>query len=91
LIEKCPSGGDLHSIEEFLDSPVAKEQLRAIVVSEPFYAQELVGQAVDEFVQKIARVKISQSIRKASAEGDIEILNRLIKAKQDLELTSKGN
>ena len=89
LMEKFTLGGKLESIEEFLDSPVAKEQLRVISMSKPFYAGELVSQAVNEFEQKIARIKISRSIRKASAEGDMEMLNRLIKAKQDLELDSK--
>ncbi len=89
LMEKSPSGGDLHRIEGFLDSPVAKEQLRAIVVSEPFYVKELVNQAVSEFTKKIAKIKISQSISHAKAEGDMEMLNRLIKAKQDLDLNNR--
>jgi hypothetical protein len=89
LMEKSPSGGDLHRIEGFLDSPVAKEQLRAIVMSEPFYVKELVNQAVSEFTKKIAKIKISQSISHAKAEGDMEMLNRLIKAKQDLDLNNR--
>ena len=89
LMEKFTLGGKLDSIEEFLDSPAAKKELRKILMSNSFYAGESVSQAVNEFEQKIARVKISQSFRKASAEGDKEMLNRLIKAKQDLELGSK--
>jgi DNA primase len=91
LMEKFTPGGKLDSIEEFLDSPAAKEQLRVILMSKPFYTEELVSQAVNEFEQKIARVKISQSIKKASAEGDMEMLNRLIRTKQDLDLDSKSN
>jgi len=91
LMEESPSAAHVGRIEEFLDSPAARERLRATIVSRAFYAQELVSQAVDEFAQKIARVKISQSIRKAKAEGDIEMLNCLIKAKQGLSLTGKGN
>jgi len=89
LMEKLPAGGNPDRIEEFLESPVAKEQLRRLLMSKPIYTDESVSQAVNEFVQKIASVRISQSIRKASAEGDIEALNRLIKAKQDLDLPSK--
>jgi DNA primase len=88
VMEKFTLGGKLDSIEEFLDSPAAKEELRKILMSKPLY-KESVSQAVNEFEQKIARIKISRSIRKASAEGDMEMLNRLIKAKQDLELDSK--
>ena len=93
LMEKSPSGGDLdlNRIEESLDSPKAKEQLRRLLMSKPIYSDESVSQAVDEFVRKIARVKISQSFRKASAEGDIETLDRLIKAKQALDLPSREN
>jgi len=91
LMEKFHSGGNLDRIEEFLDSPVAKEQFRVSLMSKPFYANESVSQAVREFVKKIARLKISQSIRKASAEGDMEMLNRLIRAKQDLDSNSKRN
>jgi DNA primase len=93
LMEKSPSGGDLdlNRIEESLDSPKAKEQLRRLLMSKPIYSDESVSQAVDEFVRKIARVKISQSFRKASAEGDIETQNRLLKAKQALDLPSREN
>ena len=90
IMEKFPSEGNLDRIEEFLDSPVAKEQLRVSLMSQPFYSEESVSQAVSEFKKKIAEVKVSQSIRKASAEGDMEMLNRLIREKQDLDLNSKN-
>ena len=90
VMEKFPSEGNLDRIEEFLDSPVAKEQLRVSLMSQPFYSEESVSQAVSEFKKKIAEVKVSQSIRKASAEGDMEMLNRLIREKQDLDLNSKN-
>ncbi|MFB0520044.1 MAG: DNA primase [Desulfatiglandales bacterium] len=90
LMERFPSGGDLGRIEEFLVSPVAREQLRVILMSQPFYGKELVSQAVTEFAQKIAKIKISQSISHAKAEGDMEMLNRLLKAKQDLDVDKKG-
>jgi DNA primase len=91
LMERFPCGGDLDKIEEFLDSPIAREQLRAILMSKPFYGKELVNQAVSEFANKIAKSKISQSISHAKAEGDMETLNRLLKAKQGLDLESKSN
>jgi hypothetical protein len=90
LMERFPSGGDLGRIEEFLVSPVAREQLRVILMSQPFYGKELVNQAVSEFAKKIAKIKISQSISHAKAEGDMEMLNRLLKAKQDLDVDKKG-
>ena len=91
LMDRFPCGGDLDRIEEFLDSPIAREQLRAILMSKPFYGKELVNQAVSEFARKIATSKISQSISHAKAEGDMETLNRLLKAKQGLDLEGKSN
>lgn len=90
LMEKYPSRRTVNELEEFLDSPQAREQLRVAAVSKPFYSGESVVQAVSEFEKKIASVKISHSIKKASADGDIEMLNRLIREKQDLEFKSKG-
>jgi len=91
LMEQSPSGINLDRIEEFLDSPGAREQIRVILMSKPFYVKELVDQAVSEFSKKIAKIKISQSISHAKAEGDMEMLNRLVKARQDLDLSNKGN
>lgn len=89
LMEKFTLGGKLDSIEGFLDSPGAKKELRKILMSNSFYAGESVSQAVNEFEQKIAKNKISQSTSRAKAEGDMETRIRLIKAKQNLELDSK--
>ncbi|GAH55783.1 unnamed protein product, partial [marine sediment metagenome] len=61
LTEKSHSGEDLNGIEQTLDSAAAKEQLRRILISKPFYTEESVSQAVSEFCKKIASVKISQS------------------------------
>jgi len=90
IMEKFTSEGNLGRVEEFLDSPATKEQLRVILMSQPFYSEESVGQAVSEFEKKIAKVKISRSIRKASAEGDMEMVNRLIREKQDLDSNNKS-
>ena len=85
LMEKCDFEKDLDSLEEALDNPKEKELVRRTVLSGPFFSDESFGQAVKEFSKKIAGIKISQSIKQASAKGDIEMLNRLIRAKQDLE------
>ena len=90
IMEKCPSEVNLDRIEEFLDSPVAKKQLRVSLMSQPFFTDGSVDQAVGEFKKKIAKVRVSQSIRKASAEGDMEKVNRLIREKQDLDSGNKG-
>jgi DNA primase len=90
LMERIHSREDLDDLEGSLDGAAAKEAFRHVLLAEPFYTDESVGQAVHEFNRKIASIKISRSIKKASAEGDIEELNKLIRARQDLELESNS-
>jgi DNA primase len=90
LMKQFPLKGKLYEIEGFLDDPIAKEQLRVALISNP-YEKESVDQAVGEFVNKITKTKISQSIKQARAEGDIETINHLIKEKQGLDLSNKRN
>ena len=85
LMEHVQGGGDVQRIEGFLESAPAKQQLRVTMLSKPFYVEEMVESAVTEFGKKIAKIKISQSISHAKAAGDIEMLNRLIRAKHDLD------
>jgi DNA primase len=84
IMNKFDSNGNLDGIEDSLESAVAKEQLRVALLSPSFYSKESVDQAVEEFEKKIAKVKVSQSIREASAKGDMEMVNRMIRKKQDL-------
>ncbi len=85
LIEKFPFERSISEIEEFFDSPKAKDQLRSVLMSVPFYSEESVSQAVREFKKKIAMAKISQSIKKAKDEGDIGRLNCLIREREVLD------
>lgn len=85
LMERVQGGEDMDNVEGFLESAEAQQQLRVIMLSKPFYVEDMVESAVTEFGKKIAKLKISQSISHAKAAGDIEMLNRLIRAKQDLD------
>ena len=89
LMGKGAGDEGLDSIEKSLDSTTAREQLRVTMLSQSFYAEEMVEKAVGDFKKKIMKNKITQSISHAKAEGDIELLNRLIRAKQDLDLNNK--
>jgi DNA primase len=92
IMERSVAEENLGRVEEFLDSAVAKEKLRVMLMSQPFYStKESVDQAVEEFTYKIAMIKLSQSMRRAFSEGDMELFNRLMKAKQDLDLQSRNN
>ncbi|MFW6147010.1 MAG: DNA primase [Thermodesulfobacteriota bacterium] len=86
LMEHVTGDDDVANLEEFLKGDQPKQQLRTAMLSQPFYAEEMVESAVAEFQKKIAKSRISQSMSRAKAEGNIQMLNRLIKAKQDLEL-----
>jgi DNA primase len=90
LMERFSGEGDVNEIGDYLDSPVAREQLRVVLMSKPFCSKELVSQAVSELGKKIAKTKISLSISRAKTKGDMEMLNRLIKAKQDLDVTNNS-
>jgi len=89
-MEKFPCKGNLYEVEEFLDDPITREQLRVALISNP-YDKDTVDQAVGEFLNKISKMRISQSISRARAEGNIEAINHLIKEKQGLDLRNKRN
>ncbi len=80
LMKRVTNSGELKDIEECTDNPDAKARLRKALMSN-IYTKEEAGQAVKELQDKIYRKKLSLSIKKASAEGDLETLNRLIKEK----------
>jgi DNA primase len=90
FMEKFPCKGNLYEVEEFLDDPITREQLRVALISNP-YDKDTVDQAVGEFLNKISKMRISQSISRARAEGNIEAINHLIKEKQGLDLSNKRN
>lgn len=90
FMEKFPFKDNLYEMEGFLDDPISREQLRVALISNP-YDKGIVDQAVGEFLNKIAKTKISQSISRARAEGNIEAINHLIKEKQGLDLRNKRN
>ena len=84
LMEQFSSGKNLDKVEEFLDNDATKGEFRKISLLRPPYTQEFVGQAISEFIEKIARIKISESYKIASASGDLEALNNLIREKRTL-------
>jgi DNA primase len=85
LMERVQGSEDMDKVEAFLESAEAKQQLRAIMLSQPFYPEEMLERAVMEFGKKITKIKISRSFSHAKAAGDIQMLNRLIREKQDLD------
>jgi DNA primase len=71
------------SIEVILDQfdDQVQEHLREALLMPPFYSDQTVDMAVDEFEKKINQIKLSRSIRQARVRGDAERLVALTKIK----------
>jgi DNA primase len=82
MVRFYKSRGELRPAEvlEHLTDEGAKERFREAMLAPPIYPDEVVEQAVGEFKQNIRRHRISESISKARASGDIERLNQLLKS-----------
>jgi DNA primase len=85
LMEHVQCSEDMDSVEAFLESEQARQQLRVTMLAQPFYTEEMVESAVTEFRKKITKRTISRSMSRARAAGDIQMLSRLIRSKQDLD------
>ena len=68
-------------ILENLEEEPARERFREIMLSPPICPNEMVEQAINEFEDKIYKIKMSKSIKKARDRGDIKGLNQLLKLK----------
>jgi len=75
---------------ENLDNDSSREQFREALLTPAFYSREMVELAVNEFMDKIQQLKLSESIQKARANGDFEGLNRLLKQKSEMVVRAFG-
>ncbi len=82
MVRFYKSRGELKPAEvlEHLTDERARECFREAMLAPPIYPDEAVEQAVGEFRQNVRRRRISESISKARASGDIEKLNQLLKS-----------
>ena len=81
------SGGNEEITQEkvlaWLKQESAREKFREVMISPRIYPDDLVEQAVIEFENRINKIKITKSIKKAREQGNLEELNQLLKLKQD--------
>lgn len=70
-------------IMEKLEDESARERFREVMLAPPIYPNEMVEQAVNEFQNRVHKIKITESINKAKRRGDIEELNQLLKIKSN--------
>ncbi|MBW2609785.1 MAG: DNA primase [Deltaproteobacteria bacterium] len=64
---------------EKLEGESTRERFREVMLSSPIYPDEVVEQAVNEFEDRVHKIKLSESINRAREQGDIKGLNQLIK------------
>ena len=68
-------------IVERLNGEPAREKFREVMLSTPICPEDTLEQAVDEFINKISKVKLTRSFNKT--KGNIEESNRLLMAKKN--------
>ncbi|MDY7035858.1 MAG: DNA primase [Thermodesulfobacteriota bacterium] len=61
-----------------LQEDSARERFREVMMSPPIYPREKVDQAVKEFEEKIQKLKLAESIKRAKEKGDIDALNQIL-------------
>ncbi|MBW1805479.1 MAG: DNA primase, partial [Deltaproteobacteria bacterium] len=68
-------------ILERLEGESVQERFREAMLSPRIYPDEMVELAIDEFENRIKKIKLSESINRAREHGNIEELNQLLKLK----------
>ena len=70
-------------ILEELEGEQARERFRETMLMPPICRHDEVEQALKEFEDRINKIKMSESIKKALKQGDIEGLNKIPKLKRE--------
>jgi len=70
-------------ILERLEREPIRERFREAMLRPPICRHDEVEQAVKEFEDRVNKIKISESIKKALKQGDIESLNQISKLKKE--------
>ncbi len=93
LIEKSPAGGTLNTEEILagLGGEATREAFRESMLSPSIFGEEEVEKALQDFEEKILRIKIRDSVAQARAKGDFETYNRLLKLKKERDVQPRIN
>lgn len=78
-------GGEIENqiLQEQLENEEARERYREAMLSSPIYPGEAAELAVKEFEMRINKIKRTEHINKARKKGDIEVLNQLLRSKDN--------
>jgi DNA primase len=88
LIDKNPGGVtvDPQDILAGLSGEEAQETFREAMLSPSIFGEEEVEKAIQDFSEKILRIKIQDSVAQARARGDFETYNRILKIKKERDV-----
>jgi DNA primase len=71
------------AILERLEGEAAKERFREVMLGSPIFRDSEVGQALEDFENRVQRMKIAESKRRAMEQGDMEGLRQIPKRIRD--------
>ncbi|MGE5840799.1 MAG: DNA primase [Deltaproteobacteria bacterium] len=93
LIEKHPEGEavDTEGILSGLPREATREAFREALLSPSIFSEEEVEKALQDFADKILRIKIRDSVAQARARGDFETYNRILKLKKERDVQPRTN
>jgi DNA primase len=93
ILEKTSGGGELDQ-EEILDGlsgEVARQVFREAMLGPSIIPEEELERALQDFGEKILRIKIQNSVAQARAKGDFETYNRLLKLRKERDVQPRIN
>jgi hypothetical protein len=61
------------------------------MLSPSIFLEEEVGRALQDFGEKLLRIKIQDSVAQARASGDFETYNRILKLKKERDVQPRIN
>ena len=88
ILEKTSGGGkiDQEEILTGLSRKEPQELFREAMLSPSIFLEEEVEKALQDFGDKILRIKIQDSVAQARARGDFETYNRILKLKKERDV-----
>jgi DNA primase len=93
VIEKNRGAGaiDQEEVLAALSGEDAREAFREAMLSPSIFSKEDVERAIQDFQEKILRIKIQDSVAQARATGDFETYNRILKLKKERDVQPRFN
>jgi DNA primase len=93
ILAKSPEGGtiDPEGILAGLSGEETREVFREAMLSPSIFTDEDVERALQDFREKILRIKIQDSGAQARARGDFETYNRILKLKKERDVQPRLN